>query len=70
MKTQFYSKKPKTDMMEIIVDFFNAEHAKMDDCIRKYSPENPTRQYQAGRGHAISDLIRKLEIYDREDMGE
>ena len=68
MKTQFYSKKPKTDMMEIIVDFFNAEHTKMDDCIRKYSPENPTRQYQAGREHAISDLIRKLEI--REDMGE
>lgn len=68
MKTQFYSKKPKTNMIEIIVDFFNAEHAKMDDCIRKYSPENPTRQYQAGREHAISDLIRKLEI--REDMGE
>ena len=68
MKTQFYSSKSKEEMMEIIVDFFNAENAKTEDCMRKYSPENPTRRYQAGRGHAISDLIRKLGIHDAEDM--
>ena len=50
------------------MDFFNVENAKMEDCMRKYSPENPTRRYQAGRGHAISDLIRKLGIHDAEDM--
>ena len=68
MKSHFYSSKSKEEMMEIIVDFFNMENDKTENCVRKYSPENPTRQYQAGRGHAISDLIRKLGIHDMEDM--
>jgi len=70
MKFAFYSKKSKDEMMEIIVNFFTKEQAETSDCIRKYCPENPTRLFQTGREHAISDLIRKLEIYDKKDMGD
>ena len=70
MKTQFYSKKPKDEIIGIIAEFFRKEQAKTSDCIRKYCPENPTRLYQTGREHAISDLIRKLEIHDKKDVEE
>ena len=70
MKTQFYSKKPKDEIIRIIAEFFSKEQAKTSDCIRKYCPENPTRLYQTGREHAISDLIRKLEIHDKKDVEE
>lgn len=70
MKTQFYSRKPKDEIIGIIAEFFSKEQAKTSDCIRKYCPENPTRLYQTGREHAISDLIRKLEIHDKKDVEE
>ena len=70
MKSHFYSKKSKDEMIGIIVEFFSKEQAKTSDCIRKYCPENPTRLYQTGREHAISDLIRKLEIHDNKDVEE
>ena len=48
MKTQFYSKKPKDEIIGIIAEFFSKEQAKTSDCIRKYCPENPTRQERRG----------------------
>ena len=59
-----------TSDFRIIAEFFRKEQAKTSDCIRKYCPENPTRLYQTGREHAISDLIRKLEIHDKKDVEE
>ena len=64
MKTQFYSNKSKEEMIDTIMEFFNAEFAKTADCIEKYSMDHPTRRQQYGRGQSISDLIRALDIHE------
>lgn len=66
MKTQFYSSKSKEEMMEIIMEFFSAECAKTNDYIEKYSMDHPIRRQQYGRGQSVFDLIRALDIHDRE----
>lgn len=64
MKSHFYSSKSKEEMMEIIMEFFSVECAKTDDCIEKYSMDNPIRRQQYGRWQTTFDLIRALDIHE------